>query len=72
MTDNLRAHRPVVNLYTVHAASRSSGHGHMTVYEEQYYSNNIRKLSAGEGTWVGTREIPRPIELYHKIIIIKN
>ena len=41
------------------------------MYEEIYYSNDIGELSEG-GTGEGLREIPGPMELYHKIDNNKN
>lgn len=43
----------------------------MTIYKELYYSNNIGELR-GKGFGEKETEIPGPMELLHKMIIIIN
>ena len=52
-------------------------HGHndgpRIVYEEICYSNDLGELDeGGESLGRGLREISRPTEMYHKMIIIKR
>ena len=43
---------------------------HVTVYEGLRDSNNIGNLVGTERTWEWDREIPVPVELYHRMTII--
>ena len=38
--------------------------------ERLYYCNNLGEVSEEKGTWGGVMEIPEPMELYHKIIMM--
>lgn len=56
------------------AMVHASNDGHITAYEELFYNKNMEELSGQEGSCFGEiQEIPRPLGLYHKmILIIKN